>query len=66
MQELWKFNLKKSVRPNELDKYMRFAASNELSFIDSFQFLSSSLYSLVKNLDRDDFKYLSQEFHKNK
>ena len=45
---------------------MRFAASNELSFIDSFQFLSSSLYSLVKNLDRDDFKYLSQEFHKNK
>ena len=32
-------------------------------FIDSFQFLSSSLDSLVKNLSKDDFKYLSQEFH---
>ena len=34
-------------------------------FIDSFQFLSSSLDSLVKNLKEGDFKYLSQEFNNN-
>ena len=38
---------------------------NTFSFIDSFQFLSSSLDSLVKNLHKDDFKYLSQEFDNN-
>ena len=37
----------------------------KLSFIDSFQFLSSSLNSLVKNLDKNNFKYLSQEFDNN-
>ena len=37
----------------------------KLSFIDSFQFLSSSLNSLVKNLDKINFKYLSQEFDNN-
>ena len=30
--------------------------------MDSFQFLSSSLGSLVFNLGKDDFKYLIQEF----
>ena len=44
---------------------MSFTANNKLSFIDSFQFLSSSLDSLVKNLSRDDLKYLSQEFDNN-
>ena len=38
---------------------MSFTINNELSFIDSFQFLSSSLESLVKNLAKDDFNYLS-------
>ena len=33
-----------------------------LRFIDSFQFLSSSLDSLVENLSKNDFKYSSQEF----
>ena len=32
------------------------------SFIDSFQFIGSPLDSLVQNLNKDDFKYLSQEF----
>ena len=45
---------------------MSFAINHKLSFIDSFQFPSSPLDSLVKNLDKDDFKYLSQEFDKNK
>ena len=45
---------------------MSFTINNKLSFIDSFQFQSSSLDSLVKNLSEDDFNYLSQEFDKSK
>ena len=41
---------------------MSFSINNKLSFIDSFRFLSSPLDSLVKNLNKDDFKYFSQEF----
>ena len=59
IQELAKVNLKIYVIPSRLEKYMRFSISNKLSFIDSFQFPRSSLDSLVKNLDKDDFKYLS-------
>ena len=61
MQELGKFNLKTNATPNGLENYMSFSIDNKLSFIDSFQFLNSSLHSLVKNLNKDDFKYLSQE-----
>ena len=61
MQELGKFNLKLNVISNGLEKYMSFSISNKLSFINNFQFLSSSLDGLVKNLAKDDFKYLSQE-----
>ena len=39
--------------------------NNNLRFFDNFQFLTSSLNSLVKNLAKDDFKYLSQEFDNN-
>ena len=63
MQELSEFNLKTFVIPNGLEKYMSFIINNKLSFIDSLQFLSSSLDSLVKNLNKDDFKYLSQELY---
>ena len=52
--------------PNGLETYMSFTSNNKLSFIDSFQFQSSSLDSLVKNLSEDDFNYLSQEFDKSK
>ena len=65
MQELVRFNLKKNVIPNGLEKYMSFSINNKLNFIDSFQFLSSSLDGLVKNLNKDYFKYLSQEFDNN-
>ena len=65
MQALDKFNLKINVIASGLEKYMSFSINNKLSFIDSFQFLSSSLDSLVKNLAKDDFKYLSQEFDNN-
>ena len=65
MQELIKFDLKINAVPNGLEKYMSFRINNKLSFIDSFQLLSSSLESLVKNLAKDDFTYLSQEFDNN-
>ena len=42
---------------------MSFNISNRRVCIDSFKFLSSSLYSLVKNLSKVDFKYLSQVFY---
>ena len=61
-QKLGKFNFKINVIPNGLEKYMNFSIDNKLSFIDSFQFLSSSLDSIVKNLGKDDFKYFGQEF----
>ena len=44
---------------------MSFTINNRLNFIESFQFLSSSLDTLVKNLGKDDFMYLSQEFDNN-
>ena len=64
MQELGKFDLKINAIPNGLEKYMSFTMNNNLSIIDSVQFLRSSLDSLVKNLGKDDFNYLSQEFDK--
>ena len=36
-----------------------------INFIDSFRFSSSSLDRLVENLNKNDFKYLSQEFDSN-
>ena len=65
MQELDKLDLKINVIPNRLEKYMSFSINNKLSFTDSLQFLTSSLDNLVKNLGKDDFKYLSQEFDNN-
>ena len=62
MQELGKFNLTINVILNGLEKQMSFITNNKLSFIDSFQFLSSSLESLVKNFNKDDSKYLKEEF----
>ena len=41
---------------------MNFTINNRLRVIDSFEFLSSSLDSLVKNLSKDHYKYLSHKF----
>ena len=59
---LHKFNLKISVIPNGLEKYMAFFLNKNLVFIDSMQFMNSSLDKLVKNLSDKDFKYLVEEF----
>ena len=61
MQELGKFNLKVNVIPNGLGKYMSFSIDKKLSLIDSFQFINCSVDSLVKNLAKNYFKYLSQD-----
>ena len=36
--------------------------NKNLVFIDSMQFMNSSLEKLVKNLSNNDFKYLTEEF----
>ena len=41
---------------------MAFTINKDLIFIDSMQFMNSSLDALVKNLSDNDFKYLLQEF----
>ena len=56
MQELDKFSLKTNAIPNGLEKFMSFSTTNKLTFTDIFQFLSSSLDSLVKNLNKDVFR----------
>ena len=50
MQELGKFDFKINVIPNGLEKYMSFSFDTKLVVIDSFQFIRSSLDSLVNNL----------------
>ena len=41
---------------------MAFTINTNLGFIDSMQFMNSSLNSLIKNLSDNDFKHLSEEF----
>ena len=53
MQKLGKFNLKINVIPNRLEKHVGFSINNRLSFVHSFQFLSSSLCSLYKSLIKE-------------
>ena len=60
--ELNQFHVKLDVIPNGLEKYMTFFLNKNLVFIDSMQFMNSSLYKLVKNLSDKDFKYLIEEF----
>ena len=48
--------------PKNMEKYMAFMLGNHLIFIDSFQFMSSSLDKLVSNLPKEALKYTSEEF----
>ena len=59
MQEIDKFDVKINVKPNRLEKHMAWTINQNLVFIDSMQFMTSSLDALVKNLTDNDFKYLS-------
>ena len=57
-----KQDLNISAVPNNMEKYMDFMLGNHLTFMDSFQFMSSSLDRLVSNLPKDDLIYTSQVF----
>ncbi|XP_068707688.1 uncharacterized protein [Montipora foliosa] len=48
--------------PNNMEKYMAFMLGNHLTFIDSFQFMSSSLDKLVSNLPKEALIYTSRKF----
>ena len=50
--------------PNNMEKYLAFMLGHHLVFLDSFQFMSSSLDNLIKNLPDEAFKYTKQEFKK--
>ena len=54
--------LKINAIPNNMEKYMAFMLGNHLMFIDSFQFMSSSLDKLVINLPKEAFKHTYEEF----
>ena len=52
--------------PNNMEKYMAFMLGNHLTFLDSFQFMNSSLDKLVSNLPKDALMYTSEEFQDKK
>ena len=56
--ELDKFDVKISVIPNGLEKYMAFCLNKNWVFFDNMQSMNSTLDKLVKNLSDEDFKYL--------
>ena len=56
--ELDNFDVKISVIPNGLEKYMTFFLNKNLVFIDSMQFMNSSLDKLVTKLSDENFRYL--------
>ena len=62
MQEIGKFDVKVNVILNGIEKYMGFTINNNLLFVDSMQFVNSSLHALVKNLSDNEFKYSLQKF----
>lgn len=48
------------VIPNGMEKYMAFTMGQRLVFMDSFQFMNSSLERLVSVLPKSEFKFLKQ------
>ena len=62
MLEIGKSDVEISVIPNGLETYIDFTIKSDLVFIDSIQFVNSSLVLLFKNLSEMCFEYLSEEF----
>ena len=60
--ELDKFDVKIKIIRNGLEKYMTLFLNKNLVFIDSMEFMNSSLDKSVKNLSDKDFKYIIEEF----
>ena len=66
MQEIGKFNLNIEVIPTNSEKYLSFTWGQNLVFIDSFQFMASSLDKLASNLPVNKFINLEKEFNEDK
>ena len=62
INEIGKFDVKIDIVPNGSEKYMAFTINKNLIFINSMQFMNSTLEKPVKNLSDKSFKYLTQEF----
>ncbi|CAB3978376.1 Gastrula zinc finger [Paramuricea clavata] len=62
MQEIGKFKMNINVVPNNMEKYISFSLGKSLVFIDSIQFMASSLEALVDNLSPEDFKIVGQRW----
>ena len=64
MQGIGKFNKGINVIPNNMEKYMAFMV-DDLTFIDSFQFMNHNLSSLANNLPKDGFYHTKNYFGPN-
>ena len=53
-----------NVIQNNMERYMASMLGKHLTFIDSFQFMSSSLDKLASSLPDDAFKFATQMFKK--
>ena len=55
MQEIGMFDVKINIRPQGLEQSMDFTINKNLVFINSIQFMNSSLNPLVKKFPDNDF-----------
>ena len=62
MQEIGKFKMDVNVIPNNMEKYISFSLGKNLVFIDSIQFMASSLEALVSNLSPEDFRIVGRRW----
>ena len=51
-----------NVIPNNMEKYISFSLGKYLTFIDSIQFMSSSLEELAGNLSPEDFRIVGKRW----
>ena len=61
IQKLGEFGLDISVIPTNSEKFMSFTWGKKLVFIDSFQFMPSSLEKLASNLSQNKYNHLENE-----
>ena len=62
IQQINKITGRLSCIPNNTEKYISFSVG-QLNFLDSFQFMASSLVKLVDANDKDDFKITQKSFN---
>ena len=62
MEEIGKFKMDVNVIPNNMEKYLSFSLGKNLVFIDSIQFMASSLEALAGNLSPEDFRIVGKRW----